>query len=162
MKTIIVYLLSCLAVCAADINDVHVVTKTTKNIPNNCLDTVDIFTRDGQTNLVRRTRTRDGVVLFRVQTFYHDGAQMNDYIYNGAETLMGSTPGAPYLFTYRFDASNQLRSAIISTIHTNDVTPRSITFVTLDSFGSTNGVFYPRDGSWIHGANSMSREQRLP
>jgi len=80
-------------------------------------------------------------VLFRAQTFYHDGADMGQYIYNGAETVMGSTPGAPYSVSYRFDSSNRLRSAIIGTIHTNDVTPRSITIVTLDSFAYTNGVF---------------------
>lgn len=162
MKAVIVCVLSCLSVLAADSNDVHVVTTTAKNILNHYVETVDVFTRDGQTNLVRRTHTRDGVVLFRDQTFYHNGARIGDYVYNGAETTIGSRPGAPYLLTYRFDSSNVLRSAIISTIRTNDVTPRSVTIVTLDSFGFTNGVFYPRDGSWIREVNSPAREFPVP
>ena len=162
MKAIIVFVLSCLSVFAQDSNDVQVVTTATTNTPNKYLETVEVFTRGGQTNLIRQTHTRGGVVLFRAQAFYCEGTDMGRYIYNGAETSIGSTPGAPYVLTYRFDSSNQLRSAIISTVRTNNRTPRSITIVTLDSFGFTNGVFYPRDGSWIGEANSLAREYRLP
>ena len=83
---------------------------------------------------------------------------MGQHIYNGLETIMGSTPGAPYYLSYVFNTSNQIRSAIIGTFYTNEVTTDSITIVTLDSFGCTNGVFYPRDGSWIREANRQPNE----
>lgn len=158
MKAIIVCILSCLSVVAADTNDVRVFTTTVTNIQPSYLNTEDVFTRGGQTNLVRQTHTKDGAVLFRAQTFYHQGAKLGQHIYNGSETIMGSTPGAPYYLAYVFNPSNQLRSAIIGTIHTNEVTSGSITIVTLDSFGCTNGVFYPRDGSWIREVNSRPKE----
>jgi hypothetical protein len=155
MKAIIVCILSGLSAVAAESNDVQVLTTTISNTQPSYLNTVDVFTRGGQTNLVRRTHTQGGAVLFRTQTFYHNGAELGQYIYNGAETLIGLTPGAPYPLSFRFDISNRLRSAFVGTIRTNAVT---FTFVTLDSFGCTNGVFFPRDGSWIREVNSQPRE----
>jgi hypothetical protein len=46
-------------------------------------------------------------------------------------------------------------TAFVGTIRTNDGT---FTVVTLDSFGCTNGVFFPRDGSWIREVNSRPKE----
>ncbi len=83
----------------------------------------------------------------RSQTFYHNGVEMGLYIYNGSETIIGSLPGAPYFLTYRLDSSNKTRSAIIGTTNA----------VILDSFACTNGVFYPKDSSFIHEANSLPK-----
>jgi hypothetical protein len=161
----VVCILSCLSVFAADTNEIQVVTWTYKIMPEDSLATVEVFTRGGQTNLVRNTHTKDGVVLFRSQSFYHNGAEVGDYTYeiaNGTNTMIGSGPGTPYALTFALDSSNRPRSAIIGTIHTNDLTPRSITIVTLDSFGCSNGVFYPRDSSWLRKVNSMSNTFPLP
>src|SRR5688572_17655615 len=95
MKVVIVCVLSCLSVVAADTNEVRVFTTTATNSEPGYLETFDVFTRGDQTNLVRRTQTKDGVVLFRAQTFYHHGAEMGQYIFNGSETIIGSRPGAP-------------------------------------------------------------------
>lgn len=150
MKAIIVFILSCLSVFAADTNDTQVVTWTYKIMPEDSLATVEVFTRDGQTNLVRNTRTKDGVVLFRSQNFYHDGAEVGLYMYqiaNGTKTTFGSVPGAPYYFGFDFDSSNKPLSAQI----------RATNRVMLDWFLCTNGVFYPANISLIREANG-----RLP
>jgi hypothetical protein len=119
-------------------------------MPENSLATIEVFTRGGQTNLVRHTHTKDGVVLFRSQSFYHNGAEVGVYtheIANGTNSAIGSTPGAPYYFDIAFDSSNRPRSAHI--MATN--------FVMLDWFLCTNCVFYPADSSLIREANG-----RLP
>jgi hypothetical protein len=151
MKAIIICILSCLPVFASDTNDIRVVTSTYKIMPEDSLATVEVFTRSGQTNLVRNTHTKDGVVLLRNQSFYHNGTEVGSYMYHiksGPDiTSVGSVPGAPYYFNIAFDSSNSPRSAHI--MATN--------FVMLDWFDCTNGVFYPTDSSLIREANS-----RLP
>ncbi len=150
---------------AADTDDIRVVTWTYRIMPEDSLATVEEFIRGGQTNLVRNTHTKDGVVLFRSQSFYHNGAEVGVYTYeaaNGTNTSIGSGLDAPYSLLFVLDSSNRPRSAIIGTIHTNDVTPRSITIVTLDSFGCSNGLFYPRDSSWLRKVNSMPNTFPLP
>jgi hypothetical protein len=150
MKAIIICILSCLSVFAADTDDIRVVTWTYKIMPEDSLATVEVFTRSGETNLVRNTHSKDGVVLFRSQSFYHAGTEVGSYSYqtaNGTNTGVGSTPGAPYYFNVGFDSSNRPRSAHI--VATN--------FVMLDWFLCTNGVFYPADSSLIRQANG-----RLP
>ena len=151
MKAIIICILSCLSVFAADTNDIRVVTWSYKVLPEDSLATIEVFTRGGQTNLVRQTHTKDGVVLLRNQSFYHNGAEVGIYTYqarNGPDiTSVGSVPGAPYYFNIAFDSSSRPRSAHI--MATN--------FVMLDWFDCTNGVFYPTDSSLIREANS-----RLP
>lgn len=149
MKAILVCILSGLSVLAADTNDIRVVTRTHKIMPENSLATVEVFTRSGQTNLVRDTHTRDGVVLFRSQSFYHDGTEVGGYTYeiaNGTNTMIGSAAGAPYYLGIVFDSSDRPRSAQI----------RATNLVMLDWFLCTNGVFYPADSSLIREANGRS------
>jgi hypothetical protein len=154
MKAIIICILSCLPVFAADPNDIQVVTWTYKIMPEDSLATVEVFTRSGQTNLVRNTHTKDGVVLFRSQSFYGNGTEVGSYIYqnirkigNGPDaTMVGSVPGAPYYFNIAFDSSNRPLSAHIMTTN----------LVMLDWFDCTNGVFYPADSSLIRKANDGS------
>ena len=147
MKAIIICILSCLSVFAADTNDIHVVTWSYKIMPEDSLATVEVFTRSGETNLVRNTHTKDGVVSFRSQSFYHDGAEVGIYTYQAKGgpdvTSVGSVPGASCYFNIAFDASSKPRSAHI--MATN--------FMMLDWFDCTNGVFYPADSSLILEAN---------
>ena len=152
MKAIIICILSCLSVFAADTNDIRVVTWTYKIMPEDSLATVEVFTRSGQTNLVRNTHTKGGAVLFRSQSFYHDGAEVGSYMYQTANrpdaTMIGSVPGAPYYFDVAFDSSNRPLSANI--MATN--------FMMLDRFDCTNGVFYPTDSSSIRESNARLSE----
>lgn len=148
MKAILVCILSCLSVFAADINDIRVATRTYKIMPENLLATEEVFTRSGQTNLVRQTHTKDGVVLFRSQSIYHDGTEVGVYTLRSdtyTNTGVMSTPGTPYSFYVGFDASNMPHSVHITTTN----------LVTLDWFLCTNGVFYPVDSSLIRKANDM-------
>jgi hypothetical protein len=150
MKPIIVFILSFLPIFAADANDIHVVTWTYKVMPEDSLATIKVFTRDGQTNLVRQTHVKDGVVLFRSQSFYYKGTEVGNYMYevaNGTKTVFGSSAGAPYYFDIDFDSSNRPLSAQI----------RATNLMLLDWFLCTNGVFYPADGLLIREANA-----RLP
>jgi hypothetical protein len=147
MKAIIVCILSCLSVFAADTNEIQCFTWTYKIMPEDSLATVEVFTRGGQTNLVRNTHTKDGFVLFRSQSFYHNGAEVGGYTYqiaNGTNTMIDSAAGAPYYFGIDFDSSNRPMSAQI----------HATNFVMLDWFLCTNGVFYPADSSLIRKANS--------
>jgi hypothetical protein len=152
MKAIIICILSCLPVFAADTNDIRVVTWTYKIMPENSLATVQAYIRSSQTNLVCNTHTKDGVVLMRNQSFYHNGTEVGSYIYqnirqvgNGPDaTMIGSAPSAPYYFSVALDVSNQPISAHIM----------STNFMMLDSFRCTNGVFYPEDSSLIRESNA--------
>lgn len=40
----------------------------------------EVFTRYGQTNLVRTTKTKNGVMQIRVQRFYHPCSLVGDYV----------------------------------------------------------------------------------
>src|ERR1700722_5655939 len=137
-KAIILLILSCLSVVAGT-NDIRVVTWSYKVMPEDSLATIEVFTRDGQTNLVRHTHTKDGVVLFRSQSFYHDGIEAGVFTYqvkNGPDaTMISSAAGAPYYFDVALHAANRPLSAHI--MATN--------FVLLDLFFCTNGIFYPAD-----------------
>jgi hypothetical protein len=151
MKTIIICVLFCLSVFSVvDAGDIKVVTWTYKVLPEDSLATVEVFTRDGQTNLVRQTQMKDGVISLRSQSFYHNGTEVGNYIYetaNGTNTGIASTAGSPYYFNVMFDSFMKPRSAHI--VATN--------LVMLDWFLCTNGVFYPADSSLIREAND-----RLP
>jgi hypothetical protein len=146
MKVIVVCILFCLSVLAADTNDIRVVNLKHKIMPEDSLATVEVFTRGGKTNLVRNTHTKDGVILFRSQSFYHNGASVGGYMYeiaNGTNTVISSTPGAPYSLGFVLDSSNKPRSAQI----------RATNLMMLDWFLCTNGVFYPADSSLIREAD---------
>jgi hypothetical protein len=145
MKTIIVFILSCISVIGADTKDVRVITTTNTNTQPGILITFDVFTRDGQTNLLRDTRTQDGALRIRKQRFYHNGSLLGGYMTHPKSSVIYSAGSAPYSLSFQFDASNKMRSALI----TSNV-------VILDAFACTNGVFYPEDGSFIRKAISLS------
>ena len=62
MKAIIVCLLSCLPVLAADMNEIRLVTRTDAKVSPGYLVTYEEFTRSGQTNLLRVTTSKDGFI----------------------------------------------------------------------------------------------------
>jgi hypothetical protein len=147
-----------------DTNVLTFITTSQTNRANGYLETEDFFVRGDKTNLIRDTHSRSGVVLFRNQTFFYNGVPMGTYMFNGGGggiTSIGSTPAGPCTLQFDFDSSNNQsagiikpRSAIISMIQTNNITPPTISVVTLDWFSFSNGVFYPRETSWIRDINS--------
>jgi hypothetical protein len=153
MRAIILFVLSCVSIFAAGTNDVQVFTRSYKVMPEDSLATIEVFTRGGQTNLIRKTHTKDGVVSLRSQSFYHNGIEVGSYMYqiaNGTNTGVNSSVGAPYSFYVGFDAYNRPRSVQI----------RATNLVMLDWFGCTNGVFYPLEAPVIQEANT--RLPKLP
>ncbi len=153
MRAIIVWILLSSSVFAAD--DVKLFTWTYKVLPEDSLATLEAFTRDGQTNLVRQTHTKDGVILFRSQSFYHNGVEAGVYTYeraNGTNTGIASSAGSPYYFNVIFDSSMKPRSANI--VATN--------LAMVDWFLCTNGIFYPADSSLIQQANARLSQGSSP
>ena len=148
MKAIIVCILSCLSVFAADTNEIRVVITTKTDIPAGYLLTFEEFTRGGQTNLLRITRTKDGVSEYRAHNFYHNGVHLGRYIHDGGYTFISSAAGAPYVLTFAWDSSNQIRAASVTTTN----------YVLLDSFTFTNGIFYPEDSSRIEESNRKTKD----
>ena len=129
-------------------DDIRVFTRTNTNITPGHLITFEEFTRDGQTNLLRITVTKDGVLQHRSHNFYHNGADVGRHIWSGKNTIISSVPGAPYSLNFVLDSSNQPVAASI--LITN--------YVILDSFTCTSGVFYPEDSSRIRESNRRVKD----
>ena len=78
MRTFIVFLLSCASVFGAD-SGIQVFTIAKTNAEAASITTKEFYTRDGQTNLVRHTKTKAGDVQIRIHRFYHPRALLGDY-----------------------------------------------------------------------------------
>jgi hypothetical protein len=145
MKTIIALILSSVSVLAGDTNSIQVMTTISTNTELGTLVTCAVYTRDGQTNLVCFTHTKNGAVCFRNQNFYHNGTLvggfMDDTKYSG--TLSFGNAPYPYQLGFVFDnLSHEITSA---SIQGNGRI--------LDTYECTNGIFYPADASLIRGQN---------
>ena len=79
MKPLAILFLCCLWVLPAGAGEVRVVTTATTNIASSTVTTVDVFTRNGQTNLIRQTKVGDGGVNVRLHQFYHDGSLVCEF-----------------------------------------------------------------------------------
>jgi len=148
MKGIIVCLLSCLPLLAADMNEIRLVTRTDAKVSPGYFVTYEEFTRSGQTNLLRVTTVKDGVANSVAHNFYHQGAYLGRYSQGGGYTFVNSAAGAPYVLTFTWDPSNQIRAASVTTT----------SYVLLDSFTFTNGIFYPEDSSRIEESNRKTKD----
>ena len=148
MKTIIGCLLCCLPVLAADTNEIRVVTRSDTKVSPGYLVTYAEFTRSGQTNLLRVTTSKDGVTNSIAHNFYHQGAYLGRYSQGGGYTFVNSAASAPFVLTFAWNSSNQIRRASVTTTN----------YVTLDSFASTNGMFYPVASSEIEETNRKTKD----
>lgn len=144
MRPFIIFILSCASVLGAD-TDVRVVTTAKTNAETASIYTTDVFTRDGQTNLVRRTKTKAGVLQIRIHRFYHDGVLVGDYVAMQDSSGFTTEAGSPYSVSFEFWPSKDVRSAVIGTKDG----------VVLDAFACTNGIFSPVESSVIQKANAV-------
>jgi hypothetical protein len=133
--------LSCVSVFGGE-TGVQVVTTVKTNTEAETILATDVCTRNGQTNLVRTTLTKSGVVQIRIQKFYHSGVFVGRYMATKDSSGFKTEAGIPYSVSFEFGRSNEVRSAIIET-------KDSI----LDIFCFTNGVFYPAEAIRIQQAN---------
>lgn len=148
MKAILGSLLCCLPSLAADTTDIRVFTRTDAKVSPGYLVTYEEFTRNGQTNLLRVTTVKDGVTNSIAHNFYHQGTYLGRYSQGGGFTFVNSAPGVPYVLSFVWDSSNQIRTASVTTSN----------YVILDSFNCTNGIFYPAASSAIEESNRKTRE----
>ncbi len=147
MNAVIVCLLWSLPVLAADTNEIRFVTRTDTKVSPGYLVTYEEFTRGGQTNLLRITTSKNGVTNSIAHNFYHQGAYLGRYSQGSGYTFVNSAPGAPFVLTFLWDSSNQVRTASVSTTN----------YVILDSFTCTNGLFYPAASSEIEESNRKAK-----
>jgi hypothetical protein len=144
MKIFIVLILSCASVFGAD-TGIRIVTTVKTNAETASIYIMDVFTRDGQTNLVRRTKTKAGVEQIRIQRFYYRGSLVGDFVTMPESSGFTTEAGSPYSVSFEFWASKDVRSAVLGIKDG----------VILDAFMATNGVFYPADISVIRKANDI-------
>ena len=142
MKTLILLILVCGPVFGAD-TGIQVVTTAKTNAETASIYSRDVFTRNGQTNLVRTTKTKSGKLQIRIQTFYHEGMLIGDYVVMTDSSGFTTEAGTPYSVSFEFWPSKE--------IGTKDG-------VVLDAFTCTNGLFFPTDSSIIVKANGITKD----
>src|SRR5205085_368732 len=126
-----IFLLSFASVFGAD-GDIRVVTTAKTNAETASITTKDFYTRDGQTNLVRHTKTKAGVVQIRIHRFYHAGSLVGDYVAMSDSSGLTTEAGTPYSVSLECAASGSPKFVVIGKEG-----------VILDAFSYTNGVFSP-------------------
>jgi hypothetical protein len=147
MRTFIVLILSCASVLGAD-TSIRLVTTSKTNTKSGSITTKDVFTRDAQTNLVRTTSSKSGVMRIRIQRFYHDGLLVGEFVAMPDSSGFTTEAGSPYSVSFAFGPSKEMKSAVIGTKDG----------VVLDAFTCTNGVFSPVESSLITKANSIGSD----
>lgn len=114
MKTLIALLFSCASVCGAD-GDIRVVATAKTNAETAGITTTDFDTTDGQTNLVRHTKTKAGAVQIGIHRFYHAGRLVGDYVAMPGSSGFTTEPGTAYSVSVECDASRNPKSVVIGT-----------------------------------------------
>jgi hypothetical protein len=147
MRAFIIFLLSCASVFGAD-GDIRIVTIAKTNAETASIATKDFYTRDGQTNLVRHTKSKAGVVQIRIHRFYHAGSLVGDYVAMPDSSGFTTEAGTPYSVSLECDASRNPKSVVIGTKDG----------VILDAFSYTNGVFSPVESSLLTKANATGSQ----
>ena len=147
MRAFIVFLVSCVPVFGADAG-FQVFTSVKTNAET--VTTKEFYTRDGQTNLVRQTRTKAGVVQIRVHRFYHAGALVGDYVAMPDSSGLATEAGTPYSVSLECDASHTPMAVVLGTRDG----------IILDAFSYTNGVFSPVESSLLSKANAAGSKLR--
>lgn len=133
MRTFILLVLSSLSAFGGDTG-----IRSFSAVTTNSAGTVyieDIFTRGGQTNLVRLTKVEAGVVTHRIQKFYHHGDLVAVISGLSDSNSFSSEPRLPYRVDLEFLPSKDVRCLII-------FGPGFI-----DGFYPTNGIYYPAPDS---------------
>jgi len=148
MRVFIVLILFGVSLLGAD-TDIHVVSVVKTN-ESGSITMKDVFTRNGQTNLVRNTKTKSGVAQIRIHRFYHGGVLVGDYVATQNCSGVISEAGSPYSLSLEFGPGNIVKSAVIG----------SKDGEVLDAFSCTNGVFSPVESSRIGAANATGKAVR--
>ena len=144
MKSFLFLTLFCTSL-HADETGVRVACSAITNIFSGQVRKTEVFTRDGQTNLVRETSPQVGII----QTFYYDGARVATFVSNTQFSIFHNEPSARYSVDLTFSPSNKLQCATINLYGTNELN--------VDIFGCTDGYFYPLPDSEISNINALRK-----
>jgi hypothetical protein len=147
MKTFIVLLLLSVSALGAE-TDIQVISQTTTNAEGGTGWTKDIFTRNGQTNLIRVTNVRPGQ-KWSVYHFYHAGQLVANFVADSASGRFNTEAG-PYCVSLTYGPSGQIVSAAIG--------DKAGTY--LDEFGYTNGLLSPIPGPIVR--NGLMKPKFAP
>jgi hypothetical protein len=148
MKIYLALILSCASVMGAD-TGIQVLSTT--NYPGSSHSVVvktDVFTRDGQTNLVCNTTIKDGKLVLRDQTFYHAGLRIGDSHTSSDMQANVTAAGSPYSLSFMTRLSDGASFAYV----------RAKDGRYLDVFTCTNGVYYPAESRLIAGFNDSQTQ----
>ena len=141
MRSLIILFLSCIWTFAAD-TGVQMTTSLSTNAEIGVVHLEETFTRNGQTNLVRKTSLKEGVVTGRVQRFYHKGEFVAVHVLVSSPAHMAresfSTVESAYSVTLDFSPAKEVRG--LGFYHRKN-------YLEGDAFRATNGVFYPVSSS---------------
>jgi hypothetical protein len=143
-------ILSCPSIILGADTGIRIVTRAKTNAETASIYTKDIFTRDGQTNLVRNTKTKAGVMQSRIHRFYHGGSLVGNFVAMPDSSGFTIEAGSPYSVSFEFGRSKDVRTAVIGTKDG----------VVLDAFICTNGLYSPVESSFITKANSIGSDVR--
>jgi hypothetical protein len=149
MRAFIILVLSCVSVLGAD-TGVSVVTTSKTNAEMASVSTKEVFTRDGQTNLIRNTKTQSGTVQIRIHRFYHAGGLVGMLTETPDSSSTTSKAGCPFALDFEYGPSSQLKYAAIV----------SADGVLVDAFCYTNGVLSPVPSSELSGAAEISADAK--
>lgn len=127
---IIIVFLSCVSLAVAD-TGIQFFSFATTNAETGAVLTTETFTRGGQTNLVRVTKTQNGTVVFQSQQFCHHGEPVAWFSFRDGIQSFSTKPNTPYSVELEFLPSKDVRCAIIW--------GRDF----IDGFYPTNGIYYP-------------------
>ena len=147
MKALIILLLSYASAFAAD-TSIQATTTMKTNAVSGTIFRMEVFTRDGQTNLVRTTVTKRGVSEDPLQKFYHDGVLVGEsWAFQDSSGFI-TEAGSPYSVIVKYWPSKTASQAFICTKDR----------VVLDYFTATNGIFYPANSVAVRDANKMTED----
>lgn len=110
--------------------------------------TTDVFTRGGETNLVRHTVLLNGVLESRTHKFYEAGLLVGEHWSFPDSSGFITEANSPYSIIFQCSSSNNVTAACICT---------EDRFV-IECFTATNGIFYPVDTSAAHEARKLTTE----
>ncbi|MBI3417294.1 MAG: hypothetical protein HY043_18540 [Verrucomicrobia bacterium] len=133
MKTVFALIASCWSLLGADNTDIRVTTTTKTNTHFGTVTTIDVYTRGGQTNLVRRTNKKAGLTRIRVHRFYHEGFLIGDFFSMKDSSGFTTQANSPCSIGFEFGPTHETKSVFIT----------AKDGLTLDAFTCTNGMFYP-------------------
>jgi hypothetical protein len=149
MRTFIVLVLSCASVLGAD-TGIRVVTTAKTNAEITSISTKDVFTRDGNTNLVRNTKSKAGVVQIRIHRFYHAGTLVGMLTATPDSSSTTSEAGCPFALDFEYGPSNTLKYAAIV----------SQDGILVDAFSCTNGILSPVPSSELSDAAEIGADAK--